>query len=175
MATADLSAAETRAIRDLLFVAFGSDEDEAFTEDDWQHAIGGRHFVLEIGGRIVAHASVVERVIRVARQPLRTGYVEAVATEAEHQGQGLGSRLMEEVDRYIREDFELGVLGTGRHHFYERLGWRTWRGPSSVLTAEGSRPTPDEDGYILVLATPHSPPLDLDDAISCEWRPGDVW
>ena len=76
---------------------------------------------------------------------------------------------------FIRERFELGALGTGRHHFYERLGWLTWTGPAFVRTAEGTRRTPDEDGFILVLPTPASPQLDLAAPISCEWRPGDVW
>jgi hypothetical protein len=31
------------------------------------------------------------------------------------------------------------------------------------------------DGYILVLPTPLTPPLDLSADISCDWRPGDVW
>ena len=69
---------------------------------------------------------------------------------------------------------ELGALGTGRHSFYERLGWRTWLGRTSVRTAEGLQPTPDEDGYILVLATPTSPELNLHAPITCHWRPGDV-
>jgi aminoglycoside 2'-N-acetyltransferase I len=71
--------------------------------------------------------------------------------------------------------YELGALGTGEQAFYERLGWRTWHGPSAVRTDDGERPTPDDDGYLMVLATPASPPLDLDVSISCEWRPGDVW
>ena len=54
-------------------------------------------------------------------------------------------------------------------------GWRTWAGPTSVRTAEGTQQTPDEDGYILVLETPSSPALDLAAGISCEWRSGDVW
>jgi len=82
---------------------------------------------------------------------------------------------MEAVDAYIRETFELGTLGTGHHHFYERLGWETWRGPSFVRTASGIRRTPDEDGYILALVTGRGPALNLDAEISCEWRPGDVW
>src|SRR2546426_796867 len=69
----------------------------------------------------------------------------------------------------------LGALGTGRYRFYERLGWLRWAGPSFVRTAGGLRPTPDEDGYILVLPTPSSPPLDQSAGISCDWRPGDVW
>ena len=82
---------------------------------------------------------------------------------------------MREVNAYIRDRFELGALGTGEQAFYERLGWVTWRGPTSVRAPEGSRRTPDEDGYILVLATPASPPLDLAAPISCDWRLGDAW
>ncbi len=175
LATEDLTTSEIAAIRALLVAAFGSDEEEAFTDDDWEHAIGGVHFVLEVDGEIGAHASVVERDLHVDGRPLRTGYVEAVATDPERQGAGLGSLLMGEVSEYIRDGFELGALGTGRQRFYERMGWRTWTGPSAVRTAKGERPTPDDDGYIMVLATPTSPPLDLSAAISCEWRPGDVW
>jgi aminoglycoside 2'-N-acetyltransferase I len=175
LATADLTSDETSAIRRLLDAAFGDDEDERFTDDDWLHAVGGAHFVLDVDGEIVSHASVVEREIHVAGRPLRTGYVEAVATAPDRQGAGLGTRLMHDVNAFVVDRFELGALGTGRHHFYERLGWQTWRGPSSVRTAGGISRTPDEDGYILVLTTRSSPRLDLDAEISCDWRPGDVW
>ena len=159
----------------MLDAAFGTDEDERFGDDDWQHGLGGVHFVLEVDGRIVAHASVVERELHVGDRALRTGYVEAVATAPDRQGQGFGSIVMTDATAYIREAFELGALGTGRHAFYERLGWRTWRGPAFVRTPDGSRRTPDEEGFILVLETVMSPPLDLDSPISCDWRPGDVW
>jgi aminoglycoside 2'-N-acetyltransferase I len=172
--TADLTASEVGAIRDLLWAAFPPG-DEGMTEDDWEHGLGGTHFILELDGKIVAHASVVERELHVDGKPLRTGYVEAVATTPDRQRMGLGSRVMGEVTAWIRDRFELGALATGRHSFYERLGWRTWAGPSSVRTAQGDRRTPDEDGYILVLATPSSPSLDLGAPISCDWRPGDVW
>jgi aminoglycoside 2'-N-acetyltransferase I len=172
--TSDLTAADVAAIRALLWDAFGSGDD-GMTEDDWEHALGGMHFILDVEGTIVSHASVVERVIEVGARPLRTGYVEAVATAPDRQGAGLGSRVMTEVTEYVREGFELGALGTGRHRFYERLGWQRWAGPSSVRTANGRRRTPEDDGYIMVLATPSSPPLDLGSPISCEWRQGDVW
>jgi len=173
--TADLTTPEIEAIRNLMLAAFGSDDEERFTDDDWDHAVGGVHFVVDLDGVIIAHASVVERELDVDGRPLRTGYVEAVATVPDRQGSGLGSLVMSDVNSYIRERFELGALGTGRHRFYERLGWLTWTGPSSVRAADGTQRTPDEDGYILVLPTPTSPPLDLAAPISCEWRPGDVW
>jgi aminoglycoside 2'-N-acetyltransferase I len=156
-------------------VAFGPGEEDRFTEEDWDHAIGGLHFVLDDEGVIVTHASVVERELQIDGRPLRTGYVEAVATAPHREGTGLGSLVMADVTAYIRETFELGALGTGRHHFYERLGWQTWTGPAFVREAGDLRRTLDEEGYILVLATPSSPPFDLADPISCDWRPGDVW
>jgi aminoglycoside 2'-N-acetyltransferase I len=174
VSTQDLTTAETAAIRELLVAAFWSDE-ERFTDADWDHAVGGLHFVLERDGVIVAHASVVERELQVGGRAVRTGYVEAVATAPDRQGGGLGSLVMSDVSSYIRDRFELGALGTGRQPFYQRLGWRIWAGPTSVRSRDGARPTPEEDGYILVLATPTSPPLDLTEPISCDWRPGDVW
>jgi aminoglycoside 2'-N-acetyltransferase I len=173
--TADLTLTEVASIRELMVVAFGPDEDERFTDEDWGHAIGGLHFVLDLNGTIIVHASVVERELHVDGHPLRSGYVEAVATTPDRQGKGFGSHVMADVTSYIRGKFELGALGTGRHRFYERLGWVTWNGESFVRTPDGLRRTPDEDGYILVLATPSTPPLDLTAPISCDWRPGDVW
>src|SRR5829696_4834840 len=93
LGTGDLDPVTLHAIRSLMDVAFGDDEEERFTEDDWQHAIGGRHFVLDGDGTLLGHASVVERALHVDGQPLRTGYVEAVAIEPSAQGRGLGSRL----------------------------------------------------------------------------------
>ncbi len=175
LATSDLTQTEVASIRSLLEAAFGPGEEERFTQDDWDHAVGGVHFVLDVGGEIVTHASVVERAIHLDERPLRTGYVEAVGTAPGREGAGFGSLVVADVNAYIRDGFELGALGTGRHHFYERLGWLTWAGPAFVRTPDGRRRTPDEEGYILVLPTPSSPPLDLSASISCEWRPGDVW
>jgi aminoglycoside 2'-N-acetyltransferase I len=173
--THDLTRDEVAALRALLWSAFPPGDDEGFDEADWQHAIGGMHFLIEVEGRLVAHASVVERDLHVDGRHYRTGYVEAVATEPARQGQGLGSLVMQDATDHIRGQFELGALGTGRHTFYERLGWQTWLGPAYVRTAGGPVRTPFDEGYILVLLTPRSAELDLTGAISCEWRPGDVW
>jgi RimJ/RimL family protein N-acetyltransferase/predicted N-acetyltransferase YhbS len=175
VATADLTASETAAIRDLLFAAFGTKGEDAFTEDDWQHALGGVHFLLQEESGIVTHAAVVERELHIDGRPLRTGYVEAVATAPPRQRSGLGSIVMHDVATFIRRGYELGALGTGSQGFYERLGWLRWQGPTYVRTDDGLRRTADEDGYILILPTPRSPPLDLAAQISCESRPGDDW
>jgi aminoglycoside 2'-N-acetyltransferase I len=173
--TIALSAAERAAIRRLMDEAFGVGE-EAFGDDDWEHALGGLHFVLEDeAGRSLSHASVVERVLEIDGTPLRTGYVEAVATQPDLHGRGYGSQVMEAVTAHIRSTFELGALGTGRQSFYMRLGWETWRGPAWVRGPEGVVRTPEDEGYILVLRTPTSPQFAGTETLTCDWRPGDVW
>jgi aminoglycoside 2'-N-acetyltransferase I len=172
--TAELTAGDLLQMRDLLWTAFPPGE-EGFTEDDWQHGMGGRHFLVEHHGVIASHASVVVRELRIGGVLLRTGYVEAVGTRPEQQRQGLGTAVMRAASQHIRDAYELGALGTGEHAFYERLGWETWRGRAYVRTSDGPERTPDEEGYIMVLRTPTTPDLDLESAISCDWRPGDVW
>lgn len=174
LATAELTASESARIRALLWAAFEPD-DEGFSEDDWQHALGGRHFLVEHGDAIVAHAAVVARPIEIGGRRLRAGYVEAVATARDRQARGYGTLAMQAAGDHIRDGYEVGVLGTGSHGFYERLGWTTWRGPSFVRTGDGLVATPDDDGYLMVLRTPATPALEPLDPIVCEWRPGDVW
>ena len=175
VATGDLTGGEIATLRELLWAAF-ADVDGGMTEDDWAHAIGGVHVLLERGGRLVGHASVVERELHADGRQLRTGYVEAVGVDSRFQRMGFGSRLMAEVGSYVAERFELGALATGTPEFYERQGWLRWTGPTYVRTATGQVRTPEDDGGILVLPTPTSPPsLDRSASISCGWRPGDVW
>jgi len=158
----------------MLVATFAADGDD-FSAEDWQHALGGMHVIVDVDGRVVAHGSVVQRALQIGGVSLRTGYVEAVATAAAHQRGGLGTRIMTNIGAYIAEHFELGALGTGRHQFYEQFGWRTWLGPSYVRTENGEVRTQDEDGSIMVLTTPAAPLIDFALSISCEWRIGDVW
>jgi aminoglycoside 2'-N-acetyltransferase I len=172
----ELSDADVAAIRAMLDAAFASDVDGGFTDVDWAHALGGIHVVLERDREVVGHAAVVEREIQVGDRALRTGYVEAGATVPRLHGTGLGTVVMGEVGRHIRTAFDLGALGTGANAFYERLGWITWAGPTFVRMPDGSRvATPGDDGAIMVLRTPSTPPIDSTAPISCDWRPGDVW
>ena len=171
---ANLTDAETSAIRELLRAAFQFDG-EGFTDDDWEHASGGLHFLLEQAGAVLAYASVALRELQAAGRPLRAGYVEAVATRPDVQGHGHGTRLVRAVNEHIRAVFELGALSTGSPGFYARLGWVPWLGSTAVRTEGGLVPTPEDDGGIMILATPSTPPLDRHATITCEWRPGDVW
>lgn len=170
--SAVLSPAELDVLR-TLFAAAWPDSD--FDETDWQHAQGGIHVLVEDGGEIRSHAAVVHRDIEAAGHLLDTGYVEAVATWPDHERHGYASAAMRAAGDVIRRRYELGALATGRPGFYERLGWRRWRGATFVRREDDLVRTPDDDGAILVLETPRTPPLDFDAEIVCDWREGDVW
>jgi aminoglycoside 2'-N-acetyltransferase I len=160
-----------RSIRMLLDRAFEGE----FTDDDWAHSVGGWHVVADDGGSIVSHASLVARSIEIGGVPFRAGYVEAVATEPASRGLGLGTAVMREVAEVIATHHELGALSTGEHHFYERLGWERWQGPTHVRDGERLIRTPDEDDGIMVLRFGPSAGVDLDGEIACEARVGDDW
>ena len=174
LSTAELTEAEIGVIRVILRDAFTGDG-EGFSDDDWAHALGGTHFLLEQDGTIVAHASVVERELHAGEVAIRSGYVEAVATRPTSQREGHGTRLMEAVNDHIRATYALGALSAAAPQFYARLGWDPWLGPTAVRTAAGEVRTPDDDGAIMILTTPSSPPLDRHALLSCPWRSGDVW
>jgi aminoglycoside 2'-N-acetyltransferase I len=174
LATAELSEAEIAAVRAIVRNAFAGDG-EGFTDEDWAHALGGSHFVLEQDGAIVAHAAVVERELHAGTRPIRAGYVEAVATRPDAQRLGHGTRLMRDVNDHIRTTFELGALSAASPAFYARLGWEPWLGPTAVRTAAGEVRTPDDDGAVFILMTASSPSLDRHAVLSCPWRSGDVW
>lgn len=159
------------AIRMLLDRAF----DGEFTEGDWAHSVGGWHVVALETGTVVAHGSVVRRAIDIDGRSLRTGYVEAVATDPNRQRRGLGSRVMGEVEALIREHHEMGALSSGLHAFYETLGWERRQGLSYVRRDHDLVRAPDEDDGIMVLRFGPSARIDLSGEIACESRVGDDW
>jgi aminoglycoside 2'-N-acetyltransferase I len=133
------------------------------------------HAIACDGDAVVAHASVVPRRLEAAGQPLRTGYVEGVATAATHRGRGLGSAVMTEIGAVVRGQYELGALGTGAYAFYEALGWERWLGPTFVRDGAARIRTAWDDGAIMVLRFGVTADLDRTAPLSCEARSGDDW
>lgn len=159
------------AVRNLLDRAFGGE----FTDDDWSHALGGLHAVLVDGDEVLAHAALVPRELRIDGTWRHCGYLEAVATDPEHRGRGLGSQVVEALGDVIRDRDHLGALSTDAHHFYERLGWEPWEGSTWVLDGGGLHRTADEDDGIMVLRTSRSTDLDAGGELACQARRGDAW
>ncbi|MCW2812977.1 MAG: GCN5-related N-acetyltransferase [Nocardioides sp.] len=169
--TARLSAADREQVRDLMDAAFTD-----FSDHDWAHALGGLHSTARVDGVLVAHGALVQRRLLlggVDGRSLRCGYVEAVAVDPTRCRQGIGSAVMADLEG-LAEGYDVLALSSSAAGvpFYEARGWHLWRGPSAVLAPTGWQDTPEEDGAIYVLG---GTDLDLDAAIACDWREGDVW
>ena len=157
-----------RELRALLDEAFGG----GFDDDDLEHCRGGTHLRVRHDGVLVAHAAVVPRRLRVGEEVLRCGYVEAVAVRPSYQGLGLGRAVMQAAGEVLHRGFEVGALSTGSPGFYERLGWRRWRGPTYVVD---TRVAPHSRRGRGVMVLEVAAVLDLTAPIAVEWRPGDSW
>jgi aminoglycoside 2'-N-acetyltransferase I len=159
------------AVRLLLDEVFAGE----FSDEDWEHTLGGVHAVVAEEGRPISHAAVVPRMLEVGGRPMRTGYVEGVATTIGRHGEGLGTLVMAGVMEELRAQFDLGALSTDRPGFYERLGWERWQGPTFVRGRGVIERTEDEDDGILVLRFGPSRDVDLGAPLVCEARSGDDW
>jgi aminoglycoside 2'-N-acetyltransferase I len=169
--TADLPAAALDAARRLLATVFEGD----FTAADWEHTLGGMHVLAFDGDELVGHAAVVQRRLLHGGRALRTGYVEGVGVRADRRRRGIGGALIREAGRIVRGGYELGALGATDEAIplYTSLGWERWPGPTAVVTPDGLRRTPDDDGAVYVLEV--AAPLDREAELACDWRDGDVW
>jgi aminoglycoside 2'-N-acetyltransferase I len=171
--TSDLGEAALLAVRRLLDDAFPPEE--AYTEQDHEHTLGGVHALLWEGEALVGHGSVVMRRLLHDGRALRTGYVEGVAVRADRRRHGHGHTVMEALERVIRGSYELGALSASgaAGAFYTSRGWQVWSGTASVLTPCGVERAEDEEGGIHVL--PVSATLLPDGDLTCDWRDGEPW
>lgn len=169
--TADLDSETRQRVRQMVTAAFSGD----FTDDDWEHTLGGMHALIWQHGAIIAHAAVVQRRLLYRGDALRCGYVEGVAVREDCRGQGLAQALLDGAEQVIRGAYQVGAVcssAVARRAFTAR-GWLPWRGPTSVLSPTGPTRTPDEDGAIFVF--PVGIALDAAADLMCDWRAGDVW
>lgn len=169
--TSDLDSETRQGIYRMVTDAFAGD----FSENDWEHALGGMHALIWHHGAIIAHAAVVQRRLIYRAGPLRCGYVEGVAVREDWRGQGLVRALLDGAEQVIRGAYQIGALSSSARarRLYASRGWLPWRGPTSVLAPTGPTRTPDDDGTIFVLPVDIS--LDTGAELMCDWRAGDVW
>jgi aminoglycoside 2'-N-acetyltransferase I len=133
----------------------------------------GTHLLGRRKGNLVSHAMWITRMLEpTSLSPLRTAYVEAIATAPAFQKRGYATELLRRLEREI-QDFDLGALSPSSAPFYERRGWEPWRGPLLIRRGRILELTPDET--VMVLRLPKTPSLDLDEPLSAEWRRGELW
>lgn len=169
--TAHLRAATLAAARTLLDDAF----DGGFDDHDWDHTLGGMHALLWHGGELAGHAALVQRRLLHAGRAWRVGYVEGVAVAAGHRRRGHAAELMTALEAISAAAYDFAALSASSMAvpLYAGRGWQRWTGPTAVLTPDGVRRTPDDDGGVYVL--PQHTNVDLAGELICDWRDGDVW
>ena len=168
IATDKLTVAQHEAVVELCTAAYAFDFSDFFVQMP-----GCVHVLAWQAGILVSHAAWVTRWLQPAgHAPLRTAYVEAVATAPAHARKGFATATMRHLAEQIL-DFDLGGLSPSDPVFYARTGWESWRGPLAIRTEAGLLATPGEE--VMILRLPRTPPLDLDGPLSAEWRSGEVW
>ena len=123
--------------------------------------------------RLVAHALWLTRRLRIGDGPwFEAAYVEGVAAHADFRGRGYGSAVMRRLQDEV-SGYDLAALSPSDAGWYERLGWVRWRGPLFIAKDGDLQATPDDE--VVVYRTPRSGELDLDAALTGEWRPFELW
>ena len=176
----DLAPRMLTSILALCHRAYG--EDLAYLFDAYT---ADAHVVALRGDTPVSHAMTVTRWLQAGNGPLlRTAYVELVATAPEFQGRGIGTAVMERLGRAIAADgYALGGLCPADTRLYGRLGWKYWQWPLFIRPQEQEPPAapepppapaliPTPEERVMILRLPHTPPLDLTQPLSAEWRAG---
>jgi aminoglycoside 2'-N-acetyltransferase I len=158
----------TAEIHALCNRAYGMDLEPLFrTFSDATHVIGWQ------GPAIISHSMWVTRWLQPGNQPpLRTAYVEMVATEPQFQRRGYATVVMRQLAKAI-QDLDMGGLCPAEPMLYTKLGWVFWQGPLFIRTQGGLLATPEEQ--IMILRLPKTPHLDLALPLSAEWREGELW
>ena len=163
-----LSEAKWREIAELCSAAYEEDFEAIFPALPHTAHVLGR-----VDGRLVRHACWVTRWLQPGdHPPQRTAFVEAVATAPSDQRRGYAGAVMRRLAEEITE-YDLGGLSPAFPHFYERLGWQTWRGALAIRTDNGLLPMPGD--HVMVPRLPRTPELDLAGALTAEWREGELW
>ncbi|MFF4762517.1 GNAT family N-acetyltransferase [Streptomyces sp. NPDC001292] len=165
--TADLTPAELRSIRGLLDDAFDGD----FSDDDWDHTLGGLHVLAHDERGLAGHGAVVMRRVRYRGRWVRVGYVEGVAVRRDVRRAGIGGRVIAVLERVIARAYAFGALSATDDgaRLYETRGWRLWGGRICALGPEGLVRLREEEGAVYVWSA-----VEADGELVFDWRDGDV-
>lgn len=152
----------------------------AFSDDDWDHALGGIHAYVRDGSGLLAHGSVVQRRVVHARRSRRVGYVEAVAVRAGRRREGLGGQVMAALEEVIDGAYDFGALSASAAGtaLYAGRGWTVWPGRIAVQGRHGVERLASEEGSTRVRGVGGGPLPSgggtPDGVLVFDWRDGDV-
>jgi aminoglycoside 2'-N-acetyltransferase I len=168
VAQPDLTQPQRRQIIALCSQAYGEDFSSVVDLDVPEPF----HILAFVHDELVSHALWFTRILHADGQPLRSAYVEAVATAPAHQGRGYASTLLQHLAGAI-SSYDIGALSPSDPAFYARLGWELWRGPLRITTDSESIHTPDD--RVMILRVPRTPAISLESSLTAPWRAGELW
>ncbi|MFD3718350.1 GNAT family N-acetyltransferase [Streptomyces sp. NPDC058674] len=170
--TSQLGPGTLEEVRALLDAAFEGD----FSDEDFEHGLGGMHALVHEGGELVGHGSVVQRRVVHRGAALRTGYVEAVAVRADRRRRGVGAAVMAALETVVARAYVLGALSASEDGaaLYAGRGWTVWAGRIGALGPAGPERLPGEEGSTYVWVPPGGALLDPAGRLDFDWRDGDV-
>ncbi|MFF1341238.1 GNAT family N-acetyltransferase [Streptomyces sp. NPDC058290] len=159
-------------VRALLDEAF----DGEFSDEDFEHALGGMHALVYEGERLTAHGSVVQRRVVHTDRAMRCGYVEAVAVRAGARRRGLGSAVMAGLEGVIGRAYVLGALSASDAGaaLYTSRGWTVWGGRIGTLASPWPQALPEEEGSTYLWVPDGGVLPDPAQGLWFDWRNGDV-
>ncbi|MEV6653221.1 GNAT family N-acetyltransferase [Streptomyces sp. NPDC051219] len=170
--TYELTPAALQEIRVLLDAAFDGD----FSDQDWDHGLGGIHTFVRDAHGLAAHGSVIQRRLLHRGRSYRVGYVEAVAVRADRRRQGLGTRVMDALEKVIDGAYALGALSASDDGaaLYTARGWALWSGRISALGPDGIVPLPAEEDSTYLRPAAGGLLPDPASELLFDWRDGDL-
>ncbi|WP_335939557.1 GNAT family N-acetyltransferase [Streptomyces sp. PTD5-9] len=170
--THQLTPAELDEIKAFLETAFEGE----FSEDDWDHTLGGVHAYVRDDSGVLAHGSVGQRRVVLAGRSYRVGYVEAVAVRADRRREGLGGRVMAALEGVVDRAYAFGALSASEEGagMYAGRGWWVWPGRIAVQGPRGIERLPDEEGSTYVRGVAGGALPAATGELVFDWRDGDV-
>ncbi|UCG12542.1 MAG: GNAT family N-acetyltransferase [Deltaproteobacteria bacterium] len=101
------------------------------------------HVMGILDGGLISRVGILKRTISVGQELLQVSGICGVVTAPEHRGRGIASALLGESVAFIKNRLNLPfALLTCRlklEAFYERLGWKTAKGPTVFTQPDGVR------------------------------------
>lgn len=102
-----------------------------------------------IDGDMAASVQIFPYGIRLGDAKLTVGGIGSVASDPRFRGKGLVHAILREQSEWMKASgYDLSLLFTGIHPFYQKVGWHTVPEPVYELDASGIGPLPHDSAHI---------------------------
>nr|ELR5114236.1 GNAT family N-acetyltransferase [Providencia stuartii]ELR5115371.1 GNAT family N-acetyltransferase [Providencia stuartii] len=169
--TSQLTPSEKEMLFSLLVEGFDND----FSDDDFQHTLGGMHVIAYDQQKMIGHVAIIQRYMAMNNEPISVGYVEAMVVEQTYRRQGIGTHLMQHTNEIISSCYQLGLLSASEEgqQLYSSVGWKVWKGSLFELKQRQYMRSIEEEGGVMGWSANES--IDFTASLYCDFRGGDQW